>query len=72
MDSKILIFRTSISKKQDIRRVGTSLDECERIEKWNVDIEDWEKILRIECDNINAAEIIEMLKEINIHAVELE
>ncbi|HOV36359.1 MAG TPA: hypothetical protein PLJ19_07335 [Dysgonamonadaceae bacterium] len=72
MESKILIFRTSISKKQDVKRVGRLLDACGRVEKWNVDFEDWEKVLRIECNGINAVEVASMLREINIQAIELE
>ncbi len=72
MNNKILIFRTSISKKQDIGRVGKILNGCERIERWNVDFEDWEKVLRIECTDMEAVEVAAMLKEINIYAAELE
>jgi hypothetical protein len=72
MVNKILIFRTSISKKQEVRQIGKILSKCDRIGKWNVDFEDWEKVLRIECNDMDAAEITAMLEEINIWAVELE
>ena len=48
-ENKILIFRTSITKRCDIKRIGKLLAEFPQIDKWNVDFEDWEKILRIEC-----------------------
>jgi len=47
-ENKILIFRTSITKRCDIKRIGKLLAEFPQIDKWNVDFEDWEKILRIE------------------------
>ena len=46
-ENKILIFRTSITKRCDIKRIGKLLAEFPQIDKWNVDFEDWEKILRI-------------------------
>lgn len=72
MGNKILVFRTSITRKQDIKRVGKVLDGCCRIKVWNVNFEDWEKILRIECNDIDADKIIALLKEIDIRAVELQ
>ncbi len=72
MESEILIFRTSISKRQDIKRIGKVLNGCNGVEKWSVDFEDWEKILRVECNKLSAADIPLMLREINIFAVELE
>ena len=46
-ENKILIFRTSITQRRDIKRIGELLAEFPQIDKWNVDFEDWEKILRI-------------------------
>ena len=57
-ENKILIFRTSITKRCDIKRIGKLLAEFPQIDKWNVDFEDWEKILRIECSGITALGII--------------
>lgn len=72
MENEILIFRTSISKRCDIQRIGKLLERFPQINKWNVDFEDWEKILRIECSGITALEISETLRENNIMAKELE
>ena len=48
-ENKILIFRTSITQRRDIKRIGELLAEFPQIDKWNVDFEDWEKILRRRC-----------------------
>ena len=45
MENKILIFRTSITRKCDIKRIEKLLAQYPQIDKWNVDFEDWEKIL---------------------------
>ena len=41
-ENKILIFRTSITQRRDIKRIGELLAEFPQIDKWNVDFEDWE------------------------------
>ncbi|WP_303012626.1 hypothetical protein [uncultured Bacteroides sp.] len=72
MQELILIFRTSIVDEQDIEKMKTLFIQYPQIHKCSVDFEDWEKILRIECCDINPITIISMLKEINIQAEILE
>lgn len=72
MENKILIFRTSITKKGVVKRIGKLLAQYPQINKWNVDFEDWEKILRIECSGVTALEISETLRNNHIFATELE
>ena len=72
MENQILIFRTSVTKSRDIKLTGSLLARFPQISKWNVDFEDWEKILRIECSNITALEISETLRNNHIFASELE
>ena len=55
MENKILIFRTSITRKCDIKRIEKLLAQYPQIDKWNVDFEDWEKILRRRCVVIHDA-----------------
>ena len=43
----ILIFRTSITTKLEIERIKILFAQYTQIHKWNVDFEDWEKVLRI-------------------------
>ena len=72
MENQILIFRTSVTKRRDIKLIGSLLARFPQISKWNVDFEDWEKILRIECSNITALEISETLRNNHIFPSELE
>ena len=72
MENQILIFRTSITKRRDIKLIGSLLAKFPQITRWNVDFEDWEKVLRIECSNITALEISETLRNSHIFATELE
>ena len=72
MEEQILIFRTSIKSSLDIKHIAALFTLCPQINKWNVDLEDWEKILRIECSGITALEISEVLRNNHIFASELE
>ena len=71
-ENKILIFFFFFTQRRDIKRIGELLAEFPQIDKWNVDFEDWEKILRIECRDISALEISEVLRNNHIFATELE
>ena len=68
----ILIFRTSITTEQDIERIETLFVQYFHIHKWSVDLEDWEKVLRIESKGITTNNIIDLLHTIGIIASELE
>ena len=72
MTDNILIFRTSIEKEQEIKKIEKLFIEYPQIHVWNVDFEDWEKILRIECQGITPADVSYALRTIDICATELE
>lgn len=72
MNDEILIFRTSVITEKDIERIGALFVYKSCIHKWNVDFEDWEKVLRIESQGITAGNIIDALRTIGIFASELE
>ena len=72
MTDNILIFRTSIEKEQEIKKIEKLFIEYPQIHVWNVDFEDWEKILRIECRGITPADVSDALRTIDIYATELE
>lgn len=72
MTDNILIFRTSIEKRQEIKKIEKLFTQYPQIHVWNVDLEDWEKILRIECQGITPTDISDALSTIDIYATELE
>ena len=65
MEEQILIFRTSVRNARDIKHIAALFTLCPQIYKWNVDMEDWEKVLRIECQGITPTEISKALRAIN-------
>ncbi len=56
MEEQILIFRTSVRNARDIKHIAALFTLCPQIYKWNVDIEDWEKVLRIELSGHHPTE----------------
>lgn len=72
MQKQILIYRTSIKGKKDIKQIEALFAQFPQICKWNVDLEDWEKILRIECRGMLSKDISETLQTIHIDVEELE
>lgn len=72
MDNQLFIFRTSVSKKADLKRIGNVLNKYPQISRWNVDFEDWEKVFRIECNGLIARDIVRVLRIIDIYAEELK
>lgn len=73
MGSLVLVFRTSVSTIKDVERIGIILNKCTQISTWSIDLENWEKVLRIECcENLKAIDISIMLKDIDIYISELE
>ena len=67
----IYIFRTSIKFKKQIIEITPKINAIKNIIKWNFDLEDCDKILRIEAKNLDKKEIINILKTKNYHCEEL-
>ena len=73
MDSErtiISVYKTSTSP-EDVNRLQEVLDNFTKISKWNIDLEDWENILRIESQFSIDKQIVNMLNNISIICIEL-
>ncbi|WP_431160843.1 hypothetical protein [Flagellimonas beolgyonensis] len=44
----ILVFRTTLKNEKDIKNISKILNHHKQVISWHVDLEDWEKILRLE------------------------
>ncbi|REL32922.1 hypothetical protein DYD21_13980 [Rhodohalobacter sp. SW132] len=60
-DVQCLIFRTSLQNRDDVEKISTTLDNLEGLSDWHVDLDDWEKVLRIVCTGLSAESIIKTL-----------
>jgi len=68
---KILILKTSIVTSLDLLQVGMLLNPHQQIINWHVDLEDCDKVLRIDCFGLNEADIVRILIEVGIEAERL-
>lgn len=70
---EILVFRTSLKYKKDIKVISSYLNAQDTIIKWNVDFEDWEKILRVEARiSLSVNQLISEIKKLGFECSELE
>jgi hypothetical protein len=69
---EILVFKTNLSDSKRINDVESLLDIHPHIIKWNVDLEDCDKVLRIVSRNIAGAEIENILLNAGYYCEELQ
>jgi hypothetical protein len=67
----ISIYKTDINTKSKLRKVKPVLNRILLNSKWNFDLEDCDKILRVESDTNCSAFLITELSKIGIYCEEL-
>ncbi len=71
MITMVLVFKTNISYTRQARLVASRLNANEKIERWNFDLDDNDKIIRIETKFALSKEVIEMMHEQDLYCEEL-
>lgn len=69
--SFIHIFRTELNSQEGIDLLSLALDENPDISRWHLDLEDIDKVLKIETENLSEEYIIELARERSINCVVL-
>jgi hypothetical protein len=73
MKTKLLILKTNIRSKKKLQILVPAFNGHGSIQRWSVDLEDKDKVLRIVGDEaINEREIIELVKNQGFYAEDLE
>lgn len=67
----IYIFKASVKNETEINRLKSNLDLIIPNSKWNFDLEDCDKILRIDSEENVCQSIVTLLKKYNFLCVEL-
>jgi hypothetical protein len=67
----IFVFRTGVTKTEHVHKVAPHLNSLSGIHKWTFDLDDSEKILRVEAAGISAGEIEKTLAKANYYCEEL-
>ena len=68
----VYVFKTSVKFKKQIKIIVQELDKITETQKWNFDLEDCDKILRIEAKKINPTKIANVLNSLGFYCNELE
>jgi len=53
----IFVYKTNIFRQKDVESISSIMNSDPRVNRWNVDREDIDNVLRIEADPACAAEI---------------
>ena len=70
--ANLYIFKTNILTEFDRLRIKYVMDASEKVLKWNIDMDDTDRVLRVVSDRLNALQIIYMLDFIGFECAELE
>jgi hypothetical protein len=68
----ILVFKTSVKTKNQVKKLKPHIDKILPNTKWNFDLEDSDKILRIDSNENIVLTIIDLLSIHNYSCEELE
>ncbi len=71
INKKVLILKTSLVSGSEVERISPLLNDDPLIDDWSVDLEDCDKVLRIECYGLSETDIVEMLQHAGVKAEEL-
>lgn len=70
---KLLIFKTNITDEIRVRRVNSLFVYNTKVMDWNIDLEDIDKVLRIEADDqVQEADVIDIVSSCGLRCEALE
>lgn len=70
---RVLLFKTTVNTGSHVRQVKPLLDSLlDKYERWNFDLEDCDRILRVESASLEANIIMENLETAGFTCIELE
>ena len=69
---EILVFKTNVTSKKKVSRVAPLLTSFPAISGWNFDLQDCDKVLRIEAAGLNPGSVELLLLEAGFNCKELD
>ncbi len=69
--SEVLVFKTNILSDEDVEKIGRLLELEGNITRWNIDRDDIDKVLRIECDQLQPKAVVKLLHDAGFECEEL-
>lgn len=67
----IFVFKTNVKSKKQINEIAPLLDSMPEIKGWNFDLDDCDKILRIQSHKGLGTTIPKMLGDLGFECIEL-
>ncbi len=69
----ILVFKTSLNNSEEVRMISSMLNGHSEVLNWSVDLDDREKVLRIEVrDRSLEHEIVESIRNMGFECEDLD
>ena len=68
----IYVFKTSVKNKSQVRKLNPDINKILSNEKWNFDLEDCDKILRVDSEENVVVRIIDLLSTHKFDCEEIE
>jgi len=68
---EVLVLKTNIRYKKHVKEVAPLLDGQNSISRWNIDLNDIDKVLRIESNDIELTEVVQLIQEAGFYCEEL-
>ena len=68
----IFVFKTSVKTKMQVKKLKPHIDKTLPEAKWNFDLEDCDKILRVDSEENAVSKIIDLLRVHNHSCEELD
>ena len=69
--SEVLVFKTNILSDEDVEKISHVIASESNITRWNIDRDDIDKVLRIECDQLQPEAVIKVLRDAGFECEEL-
>ena len=67
----IHVFKTSVTSQKDVKRITPHLIELLIQSKWTFDLEDCDKILRVESEQDVSFQVVSILEKLDFKCEEL-
>ena len=67
-----LVFSTNVDDNLKAARLIYFLEHTEGVENWNLDMDDWQHVLRIDFRNAHIPELLSQLEKFDITLQEME
>ena len=66
------IFRTNIKNADDMGKVEHVFASNDEITRWSIDLDDWEKVLKVETHFLGLVEVTDLVRRIGFECSELD